>query len=176
MIQTQGTQPNPGQPNPGQPQPFTILMADDDAGDRLLAMEALEEARVLNPVRFVQDGEELLQYLRHSQSRAPNPAPDLSPDAGLELSSPRPGLILLDLNMPRKDGREALAEIRADPDLRHIAVVVMTTSRAEEDRAQASALGASGFIIKPVTFDELVQVMKTLGRYGVQFAAPPAPT
>lgn len=133
-------------------EPFTILLADDDAGDRLLAMEAMEEARILNPVRFVPDGEELLKYLRAQES-----------------SAPRAGLVLLDLNMPRKDGREALAEMQADEALRDIRVVVMTTSQAEEDQAQASALGASGFISKPVTFDGLVQVMRTLDRYGVQF-------
>ena len=131
---------------------FTILLADDDAGDRLLAMEAMEEARILNPVRFVPDAEELLKYLRAQES-----------------SAPRAGLVLLDLNMPRKDGREALAEMQADESLRDIRVVVMTTSQAEEDQAQASALGASGFISKPVTFDGLVQVMRTLDRYGVQF-------
>jgi len=137
-------------------EPFTILLADDDAGDRLLAMEALEEAQVLNPLRTVADGEELMKYLRQDQAQ-----------------SPRPGLILLDLNMPRKDGREALAEMKADEVLRAIPVVVMTTSQAEEDRAQAGALGASGFISKPVTFEGLVQVMKTLGRYGVQFTSSP---
>lgn len=133
---------------------FTILLADDDAGDRLLAMEAFDEARVLNPVRFVPDGEELLKYLRHE-----------------EPAQPRAGLVLLDLNMPRKDGREALAEMQADASLRDIRVIVMTTSQAEEDRAQARALGASGFISKPVTFEGLVQVMRTLGSYGVQFAS-----
>ncbi len=135
-------------------------MADDDAGDRLLALEALEEARVLNPVRCVRDGEELMQYL-HSLQLPQH-----------EIDAPHPGLILLDLNMPRKDGREALAEIKADPALRGISVVVMTTSQAEEDRLQTEALGASGFITKPVTFEALVQVMKTLGHYGVQFLPP----
>ena len=98
-----------------------ILMAEDDADDRLLVKDALAESRVLNELRFVGDGEELLQYLRH-EGRYSDPA-----------SSPRPGLILLDLNMPRKDGREALQEIKADPALRRIPVVVMTTSKAEED-------------------------------------------
>ena len=135
-------------------EPFTILLADDDAGDRMLAMEAFEEARVLNPVRYVEDGEELLQYLR-----------------ALEPGLPLPGLILLDLNMPRKDGREALAEIKADPGLRSIPVLIMTTSRSPEDAAQMREMGASDFVSKPVTFEGLVDVMKSLSRYGAQFAA-----
>jgi len=138
--------------------PFTIVLADDDADDRLLAAEALEEARIANPVRFVRDGEELMKFLRNE-------------------AEPRPGLVLLDLNMPRKDGREALAEIKSDPALRDIAVVVLTTSQAEEDIAQVNSLGAQDFISKPVTFDGLVEVMRTLTRFGVEFVSTPeAPT
>lgn len=135
-----------------------ILMADDDADDRILTKEALEESRVLNELRFVEDGEELMDYLKKR---------------GKYTDAPRPGLILLDLNMPRKDGREALKEIKADPDLRRIPVVVMTTSKAEEDIFRSYDLGASSFITKPVTFDRLVELMKALGRYWVEFVELP---
>lgn len=135
-----------------------ILMADDDADDRILTKEALEESRVLNELRFVEDGEELMDYLKRR---------------GKYTDAPRPGLILLDLNMPRKDGREALKEIKADPDLRRIPVVVMTTSKAEEDIFRSYDLGASSFITKPVTFDRLVELMKALGRYWVEFVELP---
>lgn len=139
-------------------QPIMILMADDDADDRILTKEALEESRVLNELRFVEDGEELMDYLKKR---------------GKYTDAPRPGLILLDLNMPRKDGREALKEIKADPDLRRIPVVVMTTSKAEEDIFRSYDLGASSFITKPVTFDRLVELMKALGRYWVEFVELP---
>jgi two-component system response regulator len=142
-------------------QPIVILMADDDADDRLLTRKALEESRVLNELYFVEDGEDLLDFLRH---RGKFSDPD---------RAPRPGLILLDLNMPRKDGREALAEIKADPALRRIPVVVMTTSQAEEDIFRSYDLGASSFITKPVTFDRLVDLMKTLGRYWIEFVELP---
>lgn len=135
-----------------------ILMADDDADDRILTKEALEESRVLNELRFVEDGEELMDYLKKR---------------GKYTDAPRPGLILLDLNMPRKDGREALKEIKADPELRRIPVVVMTTSKAEEDIFRSYDLGASSFITKPVTFDRLVELMKALGRYWVEFVELP---
>ncbi len=141
--------------------PILILMAEDDADDRLLVKEALEESRVLNELRFVEDGEELLEYLR-KQGRY----------AG-EDQAPRPGLVLLDLNMPRKDGREALREIKADPDLRRIPVVVMTTSKAEEDIFRSYDSGASSYITKPVTFDRLVDLMKTMGQYWIEFVELP---
>ena len=133
-------------------------MADDDADDRMLAKEALEESRVLNDLHFVEDGEELLDFLNRR---------------GRFSDAPRPGLILLDLNMPKKDGREALKEIKADSDLRRIPVVVMTTSKAEEDIFRSYDLGASSFITKPVTFDRLVDLMKTLGQYWVEFVELP---
>jgi two-component system response regulator len=141
--------------------PILILMAEDDADDRLLVKEALEESRVINELRFVEDGEELLEYLR-KQGRY----------AGEE-QAPRPGLVLLDLNMPRKDGREALREIKADPDLRRIPVVVMTTSKAEEDIFRSYDSGASSYITKPVTFDRLVDLMKTMGQYWIEFVELP---
>lgn len=136
-------------------------MADDDADDRMLTKEALEESRVLNDLRFVEDGEELLDYLLHRGKFA------------ADGSSPKPGLILLDLNMPKKDGREALKEIKAQPELRRIPIVVMTTSKAEEDIYRSYDLGASSFITKPVTFDRLVDLMKTMGDYWVEFVELP---
>lgn len=142
--------------------PIMILMAEDDADDRLLVKDALEESRVLNELRFVEDGEELLEYLRQ-EGRYSDPA-----------SSPRPGLVLLDLNMPRKDGREALQEIKADPHLRRIPIVVMTTSKAEEDIFRSYDSGASSYITKPVTFDRLVELMKTLGHYWIEFVELPS--
>ena len=142
-------------------QPIIILMADDDADDRMLTKDALEESRVLNELRFVEDGEELMDYLTR-RGKFSDPA-----------DSPRPGLILLDLNMPKKDGREALKEIKADPDLRRIPVVVMTTSKAEEDIFRSYDIGASSFITKPVTFGRLVDLMRALGEYWVEFVELP---
>ncbi|MEO5930751.1 MAG: response regulator [Candidatus Kapaibacterium sp.] len=140
---------------------ITILMADDDADDRMLAKDALEESRVANNLWFVEDGEELIDYLLR-RGKFTDPA-----------TSPRPGLILLDLNMPRKDGREALQEIKAHPDLRRIPIIIMTTSKAEEDIFRTYDLGASSFITKPVTFDRLVELMKVLGTYWIEFVELP---
>ena len=140
---------------------ITILMADDDADDRALARDALEESRLRNDLRFVENGEQLLDYLRRRGKFAP-PA-----------DSPRPGLILLDLNMPRMDGREALEAIKADPELRRIPVVVLTTSKAEEDVVRSYDLGASSFITKPVTFGALVETMRALGRYWLEIVDLP---
>jgi len=141
---------------------ITILLAEDDADDRLLVKEALAEGRVLNELRAVGDGEELLDYLRR-RGRYADPE-----------ESPRPGLVLLDLNMPRKDGREALREIKGDPDLKRIPIVVMTTSKAEEDIVRSYDLGANSYITKPVTFDRLVELMKVLGRYWIEFVELPS--
>ena len=141
--------------------PVVILMAEDDADDRLLCRQALDESRVLNELHFVEDGEQLLDYLHHR-----HPFED-------ELVHPRPGLILLDLNMPRKDGREALRDIKADPSLRRIPVVVMTTSQAEEDIVRSYDLGANSFVTKPVTFERLVELMQTMGRYWIEFVELP---
>ncbi|MCH8206005.1 MAG: response regulator [Chloroflexi bacterium] len=128
-------------------------MAEDDPEDRLLAREALAQARLANDLRFVEDGEQLMDYLNHRGRYM-----DIA-------DSPRPGLILLDLNMPKKDGREALREIKTDPQFRRIPVVVLTTSKAEEDIFRTYDLGANSFIVKPVSFQGLVEVMKTLRRY-----------
>ena len=133
--------------------PITILMADDDEDDRELTRQALDENRLANDFHTVTDGEELMDYLLRRGKYT-----------HLE-SSPRPGLILLDLNMPRKSGREALQEIRSHPSLRAIPVVVLTTSKVEEDIFRSYELGANAFISKPVTFTTLVQVMKDLGRF-----------
>jgi CheY-like chemotaxis protein len=139
-------------------------MADDDPDDCMLARDALAESRLANELHIVGDGEELLLYLRREGPYA-DPA-----------ASPRPGLILLDLNMPRKDGREALRDIKADPSLRSIPVVVLTTSKAEEDIYRTYDLGVSSFIAKPVSFDGLVEVMQALGRYWFEIVELPDPT
>ena len=140
---------------------ITILMADDDPDDRLLAAEAMRESRVANDLRFVEDGEQLLDYLNR-RGRWADPA-----------QSPRPGLVLLDLNMPRMDGREALAAIKADPALRRIPIVVLTTSRAEADVLRSYDLGANSFITKPVTFGGLVDAMRVLGRSWIEIVELP---
>ena len=148
--------------NPTSAKTINILMADDDEDDRLLTREALEESRVLNRLDFVEDGVELLQYLRREGDYT-------DPD-----KAPRPGLILLDLNMPRMDGREALKEIKEDPQLRGIPVVILTTSKAEEDMVRGYDLGAASYITKPVTFEGLVELMKAVGRYWVGFVELPS--
>ncbi len=144
--------------------PILVLVADDDPEDRMLIEDAFEESRLTNPLEFVVDGEDLLDYL-HRRNGYSDPS-----------SSPRPGLILLDLNMPRKDGREALKEIKSDPDLRQIPIVVMTTSKAEEDILRTYDLGVNSFITKPVTFEGLVEVVKMLGRYWFQIVELPPPS
>jgi CheY-like chemotaxis protein len=138
-----------------------ILYAEDDPEDRMLVEEAMQESRLVNELHFVEDGEQLMDYLhRHGKFT--------------ELSNrPLPGLILLDLNMPKKDGREALREIKADPDLRRTPIVVLTTSKAEEDILSTYDLGVSGFIIKPVTFESLVSILKTVSKYWFEIVEPP---
>ena len=140
---------------------MVVLMADDDADDRMLVQDAWEEGRLLNELRFVEDGEELLDYLNQRGTYA---AP---------AEAPRPGLILLDLNMPRKDGREALAAIKASPELRPIPILILTTSQAEEDILRVYDLGASSFITKPVTLESLVNMMKTLSHYWFEIVQLP---
>lgn len=138
-----------------------ILMADDDADDRLLAQEAMHESRVLNELHFVEDGVQLLNYLRGNGEFSDRAV------------YPMPGLILLDLNMPKMDGREALVELKADQNLRRIPVVILTTSKAEEDMVKGYDLGAASYITKPVTFDALVELMRTLGKYWMEFVELP---
>ncbi len=144
--------------------PITILIADDDVDDRMMMRDALEESRLANDIRFVEDGEELMDYLQH-RGKFEDPA-----------DSPRPGIILLDLNMPKKDGREALKEIKSSPELWSIPVIVLTTSKAEEDIYRTYDLGVNSFITKPVSFDGLVEVMKALGRYWFEIVELPAKT
>lgn len=138
-----------------------ILIADDDLDDCLMIKEALQESRLLNTIHFVHNGEELMNYLHRN---------------GVYEDSekyPTPGLILLDLNMPRKDGREALKEIKTNPHFCQVPVVILTTSQAEEDIMRTYNLGANSFITKPVTFEALVKMMKDLGRYWFEVSELP---
>ena len=138
-----------------------ILMADDDPDDRLLAEKAFRDSKLINQISFVEDGQELMEYLRHEGVYT-------DPD-----SSPRPGVILLDLNMPRKDGREALSEIKSDPDLKSIPIIVLTTSKADEDVLRSYELGANSFITKPVTFKSLAEAMRVFGEYWFEIVKLP---
>ena len=143
---------------------ITILIADDDADDRLLLDRVLKQNRLLNDVRFVEDGEALLDYL---YQRGPYGAPG---------AAPRPGLILLDLNMPKKSGREALREIKADPNLRTIPIVMLTTSKTEEEIYRSYDLGANSFITKPVSFAAMVEIMHVVTSYWFSIVElPPGP-
>lgn len=143
--------------------PITILMADDDDDDYLLTKKALKESKLLNTLVRVKDGEELIDYLFARGEYK-----------GKKVS--RPGVILLDLNMPRMDGREALKIIKSDPKLSNIPVVVFTTSKAEEDVYRSYQLGGNSFITKPVTFENLIKVMKTLGLYWFEIVELPHAT
>ncbi len=138
--------------------PFPILLADDDPDDRLLTRRAFEQARLRNRLVTVSDGAELMDFLHRRGDHA---------------DAPRPGLILLDLAMPRKTGLEALAEIKTDPNLRSIPVVVLTTSRAEEDVVGSYDMGAASFISKPVTFQGLVEAVAVFSRYWVELVETP---
>jgi CheY-like chemotaxis protein len=140
---------------------INMLMADDDLEDQLLTSQALEESKLFNPIHFVNDGEELMDYLKH---RGKYSAPG---------SASRPGLILLDLNMPRKDGRRALEEIKADKHIKAIPVVVLTTSSAEEDRLRSYELGASGYITKPIFFEALLKAMLGIRHYWLEIVELP---
>ncbi len=141
---------------------ISILIADDDPDDRLLIKEALAEARLANELKFVTDGVELMDFLHRRGEYAD------------QANAPLPGLILLDLNMPRKDGREALEEIRSDARLKRIPVVVLTTSQADTDVLRTYDLGVNSFITKPVTFEGLVEVMRAISDYWLQIVRLPA--
>ena len=141
--------------------PRIILLAEDDADDRKLTADALDEGRVGGDVRWVGDGHELLEYL-HREGRYADPA-----------SAPRPGLILLDLNMPRMGGHEALQAIKSDPELRCIPVVVLSTSRSDDDVLATYELGASSFITKPMRFEDLVEALRLMGRYWLELVELP---
>jgi CheY-like chemotaxis protein len=145
----------------GKNKSITILMADDDQDDCLLVSKALKASRLANDLRFVEDGEELIDYLFHRGKYTD------------EQDAPRPGLILLDLNMPRKDGREALKEIKSNAELREIPIVVLTTSKAEEDILRSYNLGANSYVTKPVTFEGLCDVMRSLGKYWFEIVELP---
>jgi CheY-like chemotaxis protein len=144
---------NPLSSSDGATGAFTILLADDDEEDRALALDAMRECDLGDQMKFAVDGQDLLDYLHH-EGRWTDP-----------VQAPRPGIILLDLNMPRLDGREALAHIRADESLRRIPVVVLTTSNDEADVLHTYDLGVNSFITKPVTFAGLVKVMRTWTQY-----------
>ena len=127
--------------------PIEILLIEDNAGDARLAREALRDAKVANKLNWVADGVEGLAYLRRE---------------GKHENAPRPDLILLDLNLPRKDGREVLSEIKADDKLKRIPVVILTTSQAEEDILKAYHLNANCYISKPVDLDQFIKVVKCI--------------
>jgi CheY-like chemotaxis protein len=141
--------------------PITILAAEDDPDDRLLIKEALKESGFIADLRFVEDGEELMDYLRRRG------------EYGNSETSPRPGLILLDLNLPRKDGREALAEIKTDPDLRRLPVVVVTTSDRQEDILRCYDMGANSYITKPIRIADLLDAFKALSKYWLEIVSLP---
>jgi len=140
---------------------FSILIADDDADDRELIKAAFEENNFRHNIKFVEDGEELLKYLRRKGSYAD------------EADHPLPQIILLDLNMPKKDGREALKEIKTDNYLKNIPVIVLTTSTEKKDVQRIYELGVNSFVIKPVTFRQLVAFTNTLGKYWFEFVELP---
>jgi CheY-like chemotaxis protein len=145
------------------PSRMTIVLAADDPDDCLLVRDALVAGGVVGSLRTVGDGEELLNYLNRRGTFS------------AEGAAPRPGLILLDLSMPKKDGLRAIAEIKADPVLRQIPIIVMTTSNQDEDVGRSYDLGASSFVTKPVTFEALVGVMKTIGQYWFEVVELPEP-
>ena len=142
--------------------PITILVCDDDEDDRMLTQKAIEGAHISNTLRFVEDGEELLDYLQQRGR--------YGGETGL---APRPGLILLDLNMPRMGGREALKLIKGDSTLSDIPIVVLSTSSNDEDVVRSYQLGVNSFITKPVTFTGLVEAMHVLGRYWLEIVELP---
>ena len=135
------------------PSSITILLADDDPDDRLLMLDAFEESRLLNMLETVEDGERLLDYLHRRN--------------GFETAA-RPQLILLDVNMPRKSGFETLREIKSDENLRRIPVVMMSTSQSDGDIRRAYDYGANSFVVKPVTFESLIGLVKAIGSYWFQ--------
>jgi CheY-like chemotaxis protein len=129
-----------------------VLLVEDDDGDVLMTREAFEHHKIRNKLHVVRDGEEALRFLRREGSYA---------------DAPRPGLILLDLNLPRRDGRQVLAELKADAELRVIPVVVLTTSEAEEDIVRSYSLHANAYVSKPVDFDRFVEVIRQIDDFFV---------
>jgi two-component system, chemotaxis family, response regulator Rcp1 len=140
--------------------PITILMAEDNSTDVMLTKEALAHAKLLNTLHVVDDGMECLDFLYRR---------------GKYAKAPRPDLILLDLNMPRKNGQEVLAEIKADEKLKNIPVVILTTSKAEEDVVKAYGLSANCYVIKPVDFDVFTDVVRSIQQFWFSVVTlPPA--
>jgi two-component system response regulator len=139
--------------------PIDVLLVEDDEGDVLMTREALAEGKVLNRLNVVGDGVEALDYLRRG---------------GRHASAVRPDLILLDLNLPKRDGRQVLAEIKSDPDLRRIPVVVLTTSEAEEDVLRSYDLHANAYVTKPVDFDRFVQVIQQIDEFFISVVRLPS--
>ena len=139
-------------------QPISVLLVEDDPGDVVLVTEAFEHNKVANDLHTVQDGVEAVSFLRKE---------------GEYTSAPTPDLILLDLNLPRKDGREVLEEIKADPELRRIPVVVLTTSKAEEDVLRSYDLHANAYVTKPVDFDRFIEVVRQIDEFFVSVVKLP---
>ena len=139
--------------------PIEIFLIEDNPGDARLTVEALREAKVHNRLSWVTDGAEAIAFLRRQ---------------GKHAAAPRPDLILLDLNLPRKDGREVLAEIKKDDNLRRIPVVVLTTSQAEEDIIKAYNLNANCYITKPVDLDKFLEVVKTIKTFWLSIVKLPS--
>ncbi len=140
----------------------TVLIVDDDDDDRLMMRDAFRDSGLHNPLQFAVDGEEMLDYLQHRGRFADS------------ATYARPGLILLDLNMPRKDGREALRELKLDPALRHIPVVVLSTSRSPEDVALCYQHGANSFLSKPDSYVALLDLVRKLATFWLLTAKLPA--
>ncbi|MDX8386682.1 MAG: response regulator [Gallionella sp.] len=140
---------------------MTILIAEDDEDDIALAREAAQETHLSTDLHFVKDGQELMDYLKHASAYT-----DLD-------SSPRPCMILLDLNMPRKDGRQALKEIKSDPAIKDIPVIIFTTSTAASDINQAYEIGANSYLVKPVSYTGLVEVMEHLKSFWLELVELP---
>ena len=138
--------------------PIELLLVEDDPGDVLMTTEALEESKLLTSLHVVRDGEDAVAYLRRE---------------GAHADAPRPDLILLDLNLPRLDGREVLAIIKADPDLRRIPVVVLTTSEAEEDVLRSYDLHANAYVTKPVDFDRFIEVVRQIDEFFISIVRLP---
>lgn len=138
-----------------------ILLAEDDPDDVAITQRALKKANILNPLYVVRDGEEVMEYLEH-RGRYGSPE-----------KAPRPGLILLDLNMPRMNGREVLKEVKGNPALRRIPIVILTTSKQEEDIIRSYDDGANTYITKPVEFHQFMEIVQALGRYWLCIAEIP---
>src|SRR5512139_461692 len=134
------------------PRPIEVLLVEDDPGDVLLTKEAFEDNKVKNNLHVVNDGEEAIRFLRREGDHA---------------SAPRPDLVLLDLNLPRKDGREVLEEVKGDPELRSIPVVVLTTSEADEDILRSYHLHANAYVTKPVDFEQFIRVVRQIDDFFV---------